>query len=35
MGPDGRTLAEALAVQDATFSQMGPDFVIEGRVGEF
>jgi diaminohydroxyphosphoribosylaminopyrimidine deaminase/5-amino-6-(5-phosphoribosylamino)uracil reductase len=32
---DGRTLAEALAVRDATFSQTGPDLVIEGRVGEF
>jgi diaminohydroxyphosphoribosylaminopyrimidine deaminase/5-amino-6-(5-phosphoribosylamino)uracil reductase len=34
-GPDGLTLAEAVAVQDATFSQAGPDLVIEGRVGEF
>ncbi|MGB2798175.1 MAG: RibD family protein, partial [Phycisphaerae bacterium] len=34
-GAPGLTLAEAVAVQDATFSQAGPDLVIEGRVGEF
>ncbi len=34
-GPDGLTLAEAISVRDATFSQAGPDLVIEGRVGEF
>jgi len=34
LGP-GLTLAEAVAVQDATFSQAGPDLVIEGRIGEF
>jgi diaminohydroxyphosphoribosylaminopyrimidine deaminase/5-amino-6-(5-phosphoribosylamino)uracil reductase len=34
LGP-GLTLAEAVAVQDATFSQAGPDLAIEGRVGEF
>jgi diaminohydroxyphosphoribosylaminopyrimidine deaminase/5-amino-6-(5-phosphoribosylamino)uracil reductase len=34
-GPAGLTLAETVAVQDATFSQAGPDLAIEGRVGEF
>jgi diaminohydroxyphosphoribosylaminopyrimidine deaminase/5-amino-6-(5-phosphoribosylamino)uracil reductase len=34
-GAPGLTLAEAVAVQDATFSQAGPDLVIEGRVGEY
>jgi len=34
-GAPGLTLAEAVAVQDATFSQAGPDLAIEGRVGEF
>jgi diaminohydroxyphosphoribosylaminopyrimidine deaminase/5-amino-6-(5-phosphoribosylamino)uracil reductase len=34
-GPAGLSLAEAVAVQDATFSQTGPDLVMEGRVGEY
>jgi diaminohydroxyphosphoribosylaminopyrimidine deaminase/5-amino-6-(5-phosphoribosylamino)uracil reductase len=34
-GPDGRTLAEALPVADLTTERVGPDLLIQGRVGEF
>jgi len=34
-GPDGRTLADSLAISDMTVEQVGPDLLIEGRVGEF
>ncbi|MCX5671850.1 MAG: bifunctional diaminohydroxyphosphoribosylaminopyrimidine deaminase/5-amino-6-(5-phosphoribosylamino)uracil reductase RibD [Planctomycetota bacterium] len=34
-GPDGRTLAEALPVADLTVERVGPDLLIQGRVGEF
>ena len=34
-GPDGRTLADSLAISDMTVEQVGPDLLIQGRVGEF
>ncbi|KPK46165.1 MAG: hypothetical protein AMK72_10110, partial [Planctomycetes bacterium SM23_25] len=34
-GPDGRGLLEALDVADVSVERMGPDLVIQGRVGEF
>jgi len=34
-GPDGRTLAEALPVADLTTERVGPDLLIQGRMGEF
>ena len=34
-GPDGRTLAEALPVADLTVERVGPDLLIQGRMGEF
>jgi diaminohydroxyphosphoribosylaminopyrimidine deaminase/5-amino-6-(5-phosphoribosylamino)uracil reductase len=34
-GPDGRTLADSLAISDMTVEQIGPDLLVEGRVGEF
>ena len=35
LGPDGRTLADSLAISDMTVEQVGPDLLVEGRVGEF
>jgi len=34
-GPDARTLAEAIRVEDFAASRVGPDLLIEGRLGEF
>jgi len=34
-GPDGRGLLEALDVADVSVERVGPDLVIQGRVGEF
>lgn len=34
-GPDARTLAEAIQVEDFAVSRVGPDLLIEGRLGEF
>ncbi|MCX5653488.1 MAG: bifunctional diaminohydroxyphosphoribosylaminopyrimidine deaminase/5-amino-6-(5-phosphoribosylamino)uracil reductase RibD [Planctomycetota bacterium] len=34
-GPDGRTLADSLAISDMTVEQVGPDLLVQGRVGEF
>jgi len=34
-GPDGRALADALAVYDRTLVEIGPDVLIEGRVSDF
>jgi diaminohydroxyphosphoribosylaminopyrimidine deaminase/5-amino-6-(5-phosphoribosylamino)uracil reductase len=34
-GPDARTLAETIRVKDFAASRVGPDLLIEGRLGEF
>jgi len=34
-GPDGRALADALAVHDTTVTEIGPDVLVEGRVSDF
>jgi diaminohydroxyphosphoribosylaminopyrimidine deaminase/5-amino-6-(5-phosphoribosylamino)uracil reductase len=34
-GPDGRTLAGALPLADMTVEAVGPDLLIQGRLGEF
>jgi len=34
-GPDARTLAETIQVEDFAASRVGPDLLIEGRLGEF
>jgi len=34
-GPNGRTLTEALPIADLTAELVGPDLLIQGRVGEF
>ncbi len=34
-GPDGLTLADALDVADLTCERVGPDVLIQGRIGEF
>jgi diaminohydroxyphosphoribosylaminopyrimidine deaminase / 5-amino-6-(5-phosphoribosylamino)uracil reductase len=34
-GPDGRTLADAHAIQDLQTETLGPDLLIHGRLGEF
>jgi len=34
-GPDGRTLADAMPVSDLSVERIGPDLLIEGRLGEF
>ena len=34
-GPDGRELLEALEVADVTVEGIGPDLLIQGRVGAF
>jgi diaminohydroxyphosphoribosylaminopyrimidine deaminase/5-amino-6-(5-phosphoribosylamino)uracil reductase len=34
-GPDGRTLAESLALADLAVEPVGPDLLIQGRLGEF
>ena len=35
LGPDGRTLVDALQLEDLTVQSVGPDVLIEGRLGEF
>jgi diaminohydroxyphosphoribosylaminopyrimidine deaminase/5-amino-6-(5-phosphoribosylamino)uracil reductase len=35
LGPDGRMLADALQLEDLTVQSVGPDVLIEGRLGEF
>jgi diaminohydroxyphosphoribosylaminopyrimidine deaminase/5-amino-6-(5-phosphoribosylamino)uracil reductase len=35
IGPEGRRLAEALALKDLEIEQVGPDLLIQGRLGEF
>ena len=34
-GPSGRALADALPIADLTAERVGPDLLIQGRVGEF
>jgi diaminohydroxyphosphoribosylaminopyrimidine deaminase/5-amino-6-(5-phosphoribosylamino)uracil reductase len=34
-GPDGRTLADSLAISDMSAEPIGPDLLIQGRLGEF
>jgi diaminohydroxyphosphoribosylaminopyrimidine deaminase/5-amino-6-(5-phosphoribosylamino)uracil reductase len=34
-GPDGRTLADSLAISNMTAETIGPDLLIQGRMGEF
>jgi len=33
--PDGRTLADSLAISDMTAEPVGPDLLVQGRLGEF
>jgi len=34
-GPDGRAIADSLPVQDMTVETIGPDLLVQGRLGDF
>jgi diaminohydroxyphosphoribosylaminopyrimidine deaminase/5-amino-6-(5-phosphoribosylamino)uracil reductase len=34
-GPDSRALADAVPLEDLTVDQLGPDVLLEGRLGKY